>query len=287
MPHATTTDKVRLYYEEVGSGTPMLFAHEFSGDNRSWEPQMRYFARSHRCIAYAARGYKPSDVPQDPKSYSYEIWISDALAVLDHLKIEKAHIVGLSMGGYMAVLFGARHPDRALSITAAGVGSGSERAHMDEFRKNANETADLFEKEGSAAVAKVYGMNAPRIPFLVKDPRGYQEFFDQFASHDPKGSANTLRGFQASRPSIYDFEKEIRGITVPTLVMVGDEDEPCVEPSIYLKQWIMPSGLAVFPKSGHVINIEEPALFNQTLGDFISRVEAGRWPARDPRSIRK
>ena len=191
------------------------------------------------------------------------------------------------MGGYLAVLLGARHPNRTLSITAAGVGSGSERAHIDEFRKNAHETADLFEKEGSAAVAKIYGMNAPRIPFLVKDPRGYQEFFDQFASHDPKGSANTLRGYQASRPSIYDFEKEIRGIKVPTLVMVGDEDEPCVEPSIYLKQWINTSGLVVFPKSGHVINIEEPALFNQMLGDFIARVEAGRWPARDPRSIRK
>ena len=118
MPFATTKDNVRLYFEETGSGTPMLFAHEFSGDNRSWEPQMRYFARSHRCIAYAARGYKPSDVPQDPKAYSYEIWISDALAVLDHLKIEKAHIVGLSMGGYLAVLFGARHPNRAPNSTA-------------------------------------------------------------------------------------------------------------------------------------------------------------------------
>jgi proline iminopeptidase len=149
------------------------------------------------------------------------------------------------------------------------------------------ETADQYEKEGSHAVAKVYGMNQARIPYLVKDPRGYQEFFDQFASHDPKGSANTLRGFQGSRPSIYDFEKEIRGITVPTLVMVGDEDDPCVEPSMYLKKWINTSGLAVFPKSGHVINIEEPALFNQTVGDFIARVEAGRWPARDPRSIRK
>lgn len=287
MPYATTKDNVRLYYEEAGSGTPMLFVHEFSGDNRSWEPQMRYFARRHRCIAYAARGYKPSDVPASPDAYSYEHWVSDGLAMLDHLKIDKAHIVGLSMGGYMAVLFGARHPQRALSITAAGVGSGSERAHMEEFRKNAHETAALFEKEGSAAVAKVYGMNAPRIPFLIKDPRGYQEFFEQFSSHDAKGSANTLRGYQAARPSIYDFEQEIRRISVPTLIMVGDEDDPCLEPSFFLKQWILPSGLAVFPKSGHVINIEEPALFNQTLGDFVARVEAGRWPPRDPRSIRK
>ena len=286
MPYAITKDNVRLSYEEAGSGTPILFMHEFSGDHRSWEPQMRYFSRSHRCIAYPSRGYKPSDVPKSPDAYSYQHWISDAIAVLDHLKIDKAHFVGLSMGGYTAALIGVHHPKRALSLTIAGCGSGSERAHMEEFRRNARETADLFEKAGSAAVAQGYGMNAPRIPFLVKDPRGYQEFFGQFASHDPTGSANTLRGFQASRPSIYDFEKELRQVTVPTLIMVGDEDDPCIEPSVFLKQWMPASGLAVFPKSGHVINIEEPALFNQTVADFLARVEAGRWPQRDPRSIR-
>jgi proline iminopeptidase len=287
MPHAATKDNVKLYYEEAGSGTPILFIHEFSGDIRSWEPQVRYFARSHRAIAYCARGYTPSDVPKDVKSYSYQHWISDAIAVLDHLKIDKAHIVGLSMGGYTAALIGVHHPQRALSLTIAGCGSGSERAHIEEFRKNAHETAEMFEKQGSAAVAEVYGMNAPRIPFLIKDPRGYQEFFNQFASHDPVGSANTLRGFQAVRPSIYDFEKELRGIRVPTLIMTGDEDEPCVEPSVFLKQWIPTSGLVVFPKSGHVINIEEPGLFNQSVADFLARVEAGRWPVRDPRSYRK
>ena len=287
MPYVTTADRVRLYFEEAGSGTPILFVHEFAGDHRNWEPQMRYFSRRHRCIAYSARGYKPSDVPNDPAVYTYKHWISDAVAVLDHLKIDKAHIVGLSMGGYTVVQLGINHPSRALSLTAAGAGSGSERAHIEEFRKNALATAELFEKSGSTEVVRTYGLGGPRIPFLLKDPRGFADFNAAFAQHDAQGSAHTMRGFQAKRPSLYDFEADIRRIAVPTLIVVGDEDEPCLEPSFLLKQWIAPSGLVVLPKTGHVVNQEEPALFNQMVGDFIGRVEAGCWPPRDPRSMRK
>jgi len=172
-------------------------------------------------------------------------------------------------------------------LTAAGVGSGSERGRLEEFRKTFTATADEFEKYGSEHVVKNYGMAAARIPFLVKDPRGFAAFNEQFASHDPKGAANTLRGFQVGRPSIYDHEADIRKINVPTLIIVGDEDDPCLEPSFFLKQCILTSGLVVFPKTGHVVNQEEPALFNDVVADFIARVEAGRWPARDPRSIRQ
>jgi proline iminopeptidase len=287
MPYATTNDKVRLYYEEAGSGTPILFVHEFAGDYRNWEAQMRYFSRRHRCITYSARGYKPSDVPNDASAYTYKLWISDAIAVLDHLAIDKAHVVGLSMGGYTVVQIGINHPDRALSLTAAGAGSGSERALTDEFRKASLALAEEFEKKGSDQVARTYGLSPARIPFLVKDPRGFADFNAAFASHDAQGSAHTMRGFQAARPSLYDFEADIRRINVPTLIIVGDEDDPCLEPSLRLKQWIAASGLIVFPKTGHVVNQEEPAMFNQTVGDFLARVEAGRWPPRDPRSIRK
>jgi proline iminopeptidase len=286
MPYATTKDNVKLYYEEAGSGTPILFSHEFAGDYRNWETQMRHFCRSHRCITYSARGYKPSDVPGDPKAYSYKHWASDAIAVLDHLKIAKAHIVGLSMGGYTVVQVGLLYPERALSLVPAGAGSGSERAHTEEFRKSCRALADEFVKIGTPEVVKAYGLSPARIPFLVKDPRGFEEFNKMFSEHDAKGCANTMRGFQAERPSLYDFEAEIRKIMVPTLIVVGDEDEPCLEPSFLLKQWMPMSGLVVLPKTGHVVNQEEPALFNAAVGDFIARVEAGRWPARDPRSYR-
>ena len=287
MPYATAKDNVKLYYEEAGSGSPILFCHEFAGDHRNWEPQMRYLSRRHRCITYSARGYKPSDVPKDWKDYSYKHWSSDAVAVLDHLKIDKAHFVGLSMGGYTVIQIGLDYPQRALSLTAAGAGSGSERAQTEEFRKHSKLVADEFITKGAPHVVAGYGLSSARIPFLVKDPRGFEEFNRMFAEHDGLGSGNTMRGFQAERPSIYDFEDRIRKIAVPMLIIVGDEDEPCLEPSFLLKQWAPTSGLMVFPKCGHVVNQEEPAMFNDAVADFIARVEAGRWPARDPRSYRK
>ena len=286
MPHARTQDDARLYYEEAGSGTPILFVHEFAADYRSWEPQMRYFSRRHRCITYSARGYAPSDTPSDPAAYTFEHFRDDVIAMLDHLKVDKAHIVGLSMGGYSAVHVGMKYPQRALSLALAGTGSGSEGWYIEEFRKNAQETAHQFETIGAHGVSRQYGVGPGRVSFLVKDPRGYQEFQDALAAHDSQGSAHTMRGFQSGRPSLYDFEAEIGRIGLPTLIITGDEDDSCIEPSLFLKKHIRASGLAMFPKSGHTVNLEEPALFNQTLDDFIARVEAGRWEARDPRSIR-
>ncbi|MBN8920957.1 MAG: alpha/beta hydrolase [Rhizobiales bacterium] len=286
MPHASARDGTKLYYEEAGSGTPILFVHEFAADYRSWEPQMRYFARSHRCITYSARGYTPSDVPPDLSAYTYEHFRDDVVAMLDHLSISKAHIVGLSMGGYATLQVGIAYPDRALSLTLAGTGSGSEQGATEEFRRNAAATAEQFWREGSRVVAKNYGAGPGRVPFEVKDPRGFREFAEWLGQHDARGSGNTMRMFQGERPPMHAFDEQIRKITLPTLIVCGDEDDPCIEPSLYLKSRIAASGLAMFPKSGHTVNLEEPALFNQTLAEFFLRVENGRWGARDPRSIR-
>jgi len=286
MPHAKASDGIKLHYEETGSGMPLLFVHEFAGDYRSWEPQMRFFARRYRCITYSQRGYTPSDVPSSPDAYSYEYFRDDVVALLDHLEIDKAHIVGLSMGGYSTLMVGLAYPERALSLTLAGAGSGSERWLTDDFRRNSRTTAHEFETRGAVEVAKTYGMGQARVPFLVKDPRGFGEFQAHLAQHSAQGSAHTSRGFQGARPSVYDFEAEMTKLALPTLIIVGDEDEPCLEPSLFLKQSIPASGLAMFPKTGHVVNLEEPALFNETLSDFLARVDSGRWSARDPRSIR-
>ncbi len=159
MPYATASDGVRLYYEEVGSGTPVIFVHEFAADYLSWEPQMRYFARRHRCIAYSARGYTPSDVPDSDAAYRYEHFRDDVIAVLDHLQIAKAHVVGLSMGAYSTLHVGLRYPERARSLTLAGVGSGSERWYTQEFREHCCATAAQFETAGALEVAKSYGMD--------------------------------------------------------------------------------------------------------------------------------
>jgi 3-oxoadipate enol-lactonase len=284
MPHATTRDDVRIYFEEAGQGTPIIFLHEFAADYTNWEPQMRYFSRGHRCITYSARGYTPSDVP-DGEVYTYKHFYTDALAVLDHLKIERAHLVGLSMGAYSSLQIGLNAPERALSMTLAGVGSGSELDTLDAWRKQCRANSEQFETLGSAEVAKVTREAPSRIPFLVKDPRGHADFYAALARHDAKGSANTMRGFQGGRPSIYTLTDAIKKVSTRALIICGDEDDPCVGASLFLKKHLPAAGLAMFPKSGHVLNLEEPALFNESVERFVTLVEAGRWPVRDPRSL--
>ena len=224
-------------------------------------------------------------MPPSADSYSYKHFYTDALAVLDHLAIDKAHFVGLSMGSYSSLQVGLHAPQRALSMTLAGVGSGSNLDHLEAFRKQCQLNGEQFESLGSAEVAKVTREAPGRIPFLVKDPRGHADFYAALARHDFKGSANTMRGFQGGRPSIYTLTDALRKVPTPALIICGDEDDACIEPSLFLKKHLPAAGLTLFPKSGHVLNLEEPALFNEMVERFIALVQASRWSVRDPRSM--
>ena len=287
MPHITTDDGVKLAYEEAGSGTPVVFVHEFAGDMASWEPQLRTFGMRYRAIAYNARGYPPSDVPPAPWSYSQDRARQDILAVLDGLGVEKAHIVGLSMGGFATLHFGIHHSDRALSITVAGCGYGAEPDKREQFKMEANATADLIQNEGMEAFADTYSVGPTRVQFQNKNPRGWQEFRDQLAAHSALGSANTMRGVQAERPSLFDLKEAMAGITAPTLVLTGDEDWPCLLPGVMMKENIPTAALVVMANCGHTINIEEPDEFNTIVLDFLAQVDAGRWQNRDPRAVNR
>ena len=284
MAFALAADGVRLFWEEAGSGTPIIFVHEFGGNHWSWEPQLSFFARRHRCVTFAARGFAPSDIPLDVAAYSQAQAADDIIAVLDAAGIAKAHVVGLSMGGFAALHAGLRHPERVLSVTAAGAGYGAEKAHEAYFRGISEQVAANFETRGAAAFAPTYAEGASRVQFQGKDPRGWALFAERLAQHSAPGAANTMRGVQMRRPSLYDLEDQFRTMAVPLLVMVGDEDDHCLQPGLFLKRTVPASGLAVFPKSGHTLNLEEPALFNHLLAEFIAQVEAGRWLPRDHRA---
>jgi pimeloyl-ACP methyl ester carboxylesterase len=269
---------VNLYYEQVGGGRPLVFVHEFAGDGWSWQPQVRFFARRYRTITFNARGYPPSDVPLDPGAYSQQQAADDIKGVLDHLAIPKAHVVGLSMGGYATLHFGLCYPERALSLVVAGAGYGSD--DREKHRADSELVARRLEIEGMEAVADFYGRGPTRVQFMEKDPAGWQEFRDRLAAGSAQGHALTLRGVQMLRPSIYDLGDRMAALAVPTLIMTGDEDEPCLEPALYMKRKIMTSGLVVIPKSGHAINLEEPDLFNRAVLDFLTAVDTGRWLRR-------
>jgi pimeloyl-ACP methyl ester carboxylesterase len=285
MNWATTQDGIRLYYEEAGSGTPIVFVHEFGGDHRSWEPQMRHFSRRHRCITFSARGFPPSDVPEAVSAYSQRQAVDDILAVMDAALVDKAHIVGLSMGGFATLHFGLVAPHRALSLTVAGAGYGAEKQHEEYFRSLSLEVARQFETQGSEQFAKTYSLGASRVQFQNKDPRGWAEFAMRLGEHDSTGCANTMRGVQAQRPSIYDLEDELKCLATPMLVISGDEDDHCLQPAIFLKKTVPACGLLILPKTGHTANLEESERFNSFVGEFIATVEAGRWLTRDPRAL--
>jgi len=285
MPLLSTDDGVKLHYEDTGAGTPIVFVHEFAGDQRSWEPQVRHFARRYRCITYNARGYPPSEVPEDVERYSQQHARDDILSVLDALKLERAHIVGLSMGAFATLHFGMAHGRRALSLAVAGGAYGAHPAQYARFQADARANAEFIRREGMAQFAATYGHGPTRVQLQNKDPRGFAEYIRQLAEHSALGSANTMAGYQARRPSLYDLVEDLQRIGTPTLLMLGDEEEPALEANLFLKRCIPSAGLAILPCSGHAINLEEPALFNRLLEDFLHQVEAGRWMRRDPRSL--
>ena len=285
MPLASMNDGTRLYYESTGSGYPLLFSHEFAGDHRSWEPQVRYFSRRYRVIVYNARGYPPSDVPEEAGAYSQARAMQDIAQLLEALQVPQAHVVGLSMGGYATLHFGLNYPHMARSLVVAGCGYGSVSGDREKFQQDTAQVARRIRSEGMQAMAAVYSKGPTRVQFEDKDPRGWQEFADQLAEHSATGAALTMRGVQGQRPSVYELEAQMRQLLVPTLVVTGDEDEPCLEPGLFMKRAIPTAGLVIVPKTGHTINLEEPEAFNRIVSDFLSAVESGRWETRNPASL--
>jgi pimeloyl-ACP methyl ester carboxylesterase len=282
MPYAQAQG-ARIYYEETGSGTPILFIHEFGGDYRSWEDQVRRFGRGWRCVTWSARGYPRSHAPDDEKLYGQDFFNADAVAVLDAAGIAKAHVVGLSMGGYTALMLAARFPERVISCVAAGAGSGALKSTRALFIKEALARAAGFERAG-AIDAPTYGLSPTRVQLENKDPIAWRKFVEHLDEHAAGAAASTLRTVQAGRASLYDLESELAAIAAPVLLLVGDEDEPCLDVNLWMKRLMPTARLGLLPSSGHAINLEEPELFNLLVERFINDVERGSWRPRDPRA---
>lgn len=277
MPRAAVNG-VELHYEATGEGLPIVFSHEFAGDYRSWDPQVGFFARLYQCVTYNHRGFPPSSVPESLEAYSQDILVEDLRALLQHLGIGQAHIVGLSMGGNVALNFALRCPEMCRGIVVAGCGAGT--TNRERFEQDIKQVVEVLTTKGMRGFAEVYSLGASRLPYKRKDPKGWAEFREQLAGHSALGSALTMQGVQLRRPTILSLKERLNRLSVPTLVLIGDEDEPCVDPAVFMKREIPAAGLVVIPQSGHAINLEEPALFNQAVLDFVGLGEAGRWASR-------
>ncbi|WP_067465807.1 alpha/beta fold hydrolase [Actinomadura macra] len=286
MPHAATDDGQSLYFEEAGAatGTVIIFVHEFAGDHRSWEPQLRHFARWFRCVTFAARGYPPSSVPVDPTAYGQLRAADDIVAVLDAIGAAKAYVVGNSMGGFAALHCALRHPDRVIGAVVAGCGYGAHPVQNPRFRTESEVIARAFDEDGPEGVAEWYGVGPARVQFQNKDPRGHSEHVQILREHDPTGAALTMRNVQITRPLLFAMSDELKECARPVLVIAGDEDDGVLDAALMLKRTMPRTGIAILPRTGHVSNLEEPAAFNHLVERFVLGVGSGGWGRRDPRS---
>jgi pimeloyl-ACP methyl ester carboxylesterase len=224
-------------------------------------------------------------VPEAAAMYGQKHAVDDARHMLDHLKIDKAHVVGLSMGGFATLHFGFTYPARARSLVIAGCGYGAEPDKRAQFAAEAEASAKRFEELTMETAAEAYALGPTRVQHQNRDPRGWREFADQLKEHSTEGAARTMRGVQAKRPSLYELVAQMKTITAPTLVMTGDEDWPCLEPGFLMKKNIATAALVVMPNAGHNINLEDPAAFNTHLAELFAAADAGTWPKRDPRAM--
>ncbi len=274
MTHISAADGVRLYVEDHGGGTPVVFVHELAGSCRSFDPQVTAFKSSWRPVTFNARGYPPSDVPESVASYSQDIAAADIIAVLDGLSIARAHLVGVSMGSASVLQAAIRHPERAASATLASIGSYSD-IDREEQRATVEASAREMEAKGMAAMAKIMAAQPARRRLGQKNPAQAERFIREYAAFSLQGSVNTLRGVQQVRPPVYVHEARAKLLRLPVLIVLGEEDEMCVRPSQFLARTIPGARLETLPATGHVVNLEEPEAFNRLVMAFIESVEAG------------
>lgn len=279
MPYVQS-DGARLYYETAGTGTPIVFVHEFSGDLWSWERQIQHFSRRYRCIAFNARGYPPSEVPESPSRYSHKHAVDDVAAVMRHLKIGKAHIVGCSMGARTTLDFGLNYPRMASSLTMIGIGSGGDPRDAAAFKRASEARAKQYEEDGLAEVLKGLRKADNRIQLKRKNPRAFEDFCRRFMNHSAQGSAHITRRVMARRASLFRMEKTLHGMKVPAHVVVGDEDPVAIDSGLFMKQVSPAVRLSVIPATGHLVNLEEPDLFHRLSEDFFALVETKKWRPR-------
>ncbi|GAB7544682.1 alpha/beta fold hydrolase [Cupriavidus sp. 8B] len=267
---------IKLFVESTGTGTPIVFVHEFAGDHRNWDDQVRFFGRQFQCITFNARGYPPSDVPDDVEQYGQDMAVEDIANVLRWAGAKDAHIVGVSMGGYATLNFGLTYPGMARSLTIVGAGHGSDPVRREQFLHDSAELADRLVKLGMEEGIVHYANSTIRRRFKEKDPRGFDSFNRQFAEHSALGSSLTTRGYQMRRPTIYALADRMATLPVPTLIVAGDDDEPCIEPALFMKRTIPDARLWIVPRTTHAVNLEEPEAFNRVAFDFISSVDRAR-----------
>jgi pimeloyl-ACP methyl ester carboxylesterase len=265
MPHATTRDGVRIYFEEHGRGEPVLLAYGIGGNAGMWEPNIEALSAHHRLILWEPRGHARSDSPEDPRQVTFAHWVLDLHDLMDHLTIERAIVGGLSLGGGIATRFTLAHPTRvrALLIIDSSSASGLPLG-VDNIVMRAK-SIEVTLAGGMDAMAEFAIASNPNVAGRIKlDPSARKEIFDYYRMLTPIGYANSLRAL-LQMDYITDGLREIR---VPTLLVCGDED-PSLGPMREIQKRIPQSTFALLAPAGHFANRDQPEGFNHAVVEFL------------------
>ncbi len=264
---------ISLYYEDVGRGRPLIWAHGFACGLRMWDPQVAALADRNRVITYDVRGHGASDVPEAPDAYSQPIVVEDLRDFLRHLGISRAVVGGLSMGGNIALNFALAFPDMVDGLIVCDTGAGSD--NTEEWIANCEAWARLLEREGIEAFADVMLAHPLLARYAAQGPEAVRQMRSLVTTHRARGLAHTLSGVLARRPTIYSLEPKLRQLRIPTLLIVGELDEPCVKVHRFMGDAIAGSEQIVIKGVGHMTNLEDPATFNAVVTQFLLRVYRG------------
>ena len=245
-------DGVDIYYAQHGAGdVTILLSHGYSATSSMWRTQIDSLCDKFRVICWDMRGHGKSSSPDDAALYSETHTVQDMRALLDECKVEQAVIAGLSLGGYMSLAFNATHPDRTCALMLFDTGPGYKNDEARErWNKMARKRSAAFEQQGLTALG-----NGNEV---------------QIASHQSAaGLAHAARGMLTQVDD--HVIQSLPTITVPTLVLVGENDTAFLTPSDYMARKITRSIKVVLPNAGHASNIDQPQAFNQSILTFLTK----------------
>jgi pimeloyl-ACP methyl ester carboxylesterase len=269
MPFATING-INIYYEEHGAGAPLVWVHGFSCGIRSWDPQVSAFSSSRRVIAYDLRGFGISDAPQTSNAYSQDISVADLAALLDHLRIERTALGGLSMGGNIALNYALAHPERVSGLIIADTGAGSDNTA--EWVAGALRYAEAAERSGVEAFADLACANPLFARYIEQGADRARFIRSCLMTHRARGIMHTAREVLAKRPTIYSLEAKLKAMSVPTLLVVGEHDAPCVKVHEFMARTIPNARSVVLKGIGHLSNLEAPEAFNAHVRTFLDQL---------------
>ena len=269
MPFARTDDRVRLYYEEHGRGTPLVLANGIGCNADMWDVNRDALAAHHRLVLWEPRGHARSDSPEDPARYSFQRWVLDLKAVLDHLRIRKAHVGGLSLGAGIATRFALRFPARVRSLVVTNSSSAAGLPLSVENLVMRARSIEITLTKGMDAMAEFAMVANPNFSErLALEPKVKDEIYEEYRRLSPIGYANSLRALLA----MDHITDQLPRLRLPVLLIGGDRD-PSLAPMKMMQRKVRGSKLVVLSPASHFGNRDQPEAWNWTVLDFLARCD--------------